>query len=161
MEFIIRQAEPRDAEAATQLALRAKASWGYPPDWLEAWRDELVIRPEYLATHHALVAVVEGDVVGLCVLEARRAGAALEHMWIAPEYQRRGVGRTLVEHALRFAARSGVSRVEVLSDPFAESFYRNLGARVTGSRPAPMPGAPERALPQLEFVLGPDPGGGG
>lgn len=41
----------------------------------------------------------------------------------------------------------------MLSDPFAEAFYLRLGARRVGSVPAPMPGAPERLLPELEFTF--------
>lgn len=42
---------------------------------------------------------------------------------------------------------------ESSSDPFAEPFYLKLGARRIGAVPAPMPGAPGRVLPVLEFNL--------
>lgn len=55
--------------------------------------------------------------------------------------------------ALEAAADGGAVRVTVLFDPFAEAFYQRLGARRVGAVPAPMPQAPERVLPQLEFAL--------
>jgi hypothetical protein len=44
-----------------------------------------------------------------------------------------------------------VFRIE--SDPYAESFYRSLGAERVGLVPAPMPGAPDRTLPLLVLDL--------
>ena len=41
--------------------------------------------------------------------------------------------------------------IAVVSDPNAEEFYVKLGARRVGKVNAPMPGAPERTLPLLEF----------
>ena len=109
--------------------------------------------PEYLSAHAAFVGVHEGRLVGVCVLDATAGAAALEHVWVAPEFHRRGTGRALVEHTLATARTLGVRRVEVQSDPFAEAFYLALGARRVGSVPAPMPGAPARVLPLLEFTM--------
>ncbi len=39
----------------------------------------------------------------------------------------------------------------VASDPGAETFYTRLGARRVGTDPAPMPGAPDRILPVLQW----------
>ncbi len=74
-------------------------------------------------------------------------------MWIAPDHHRRGIGRQLVEQALVAARRRGVSCVRVISDPFAEPFYLQLGARRVGDVAAPMPGAEDRILPLLEFAI--------
>ncbi len=151
MAVEIRLANASEAAALTALAHRAKAHWGYPAEWIAHWQADLTLTPAYLMAHHAFVAVHESRLVGVCVLQRISAGAALEHVWVAPEHQGKGIGRELVAHALARAAELGVSRVEVHSDPFAESFYLRLGARRVGSVPAPMPGAPERMLPRLEF----------
>jgi GNAT superfamily N-acetyltransferase len=147
----IRDAHPSDAPALTQLAHRAKASWGYPPEWLARWTADLTMTPEYLTAHRAFVAVHEGRPAGVCVLDATAEEATIEHLWVAPEVQGRGIGRALVEQALAQARALGVRHVDVESDPFAEPFYLALGARRIGSVPAPMPGDPGRVLPLLEF----------
>jgi len=154
-EIEIRPAVAEDAPVLSRLALRAKASWGYPPAWVEAWRAELTLSAELLRANPSFVASVEGRVAGCCVLEARGDRASLEHLWIAPERQRHGIGRALVRRALEAARRAGCARVEVVSDPHAEPFYLRLGARSLSARPAPMPGAPERTLAVLEFELPP------
>lgn len=155
--FVVRPAVPADATAASALARRAKASQGYPPEWIEQWRDDLTMSRQYLQDHASFVAVSGNEIVGVCVLEARGDDASLEQLWVAPEYQQGGIGRALVERALEAARRAGVRHVEVESDPFAEAFYVRLGARRIGERPAPMPTAPERSLPVLEFMLEPLP----
>jgi ribosomal protein S18 acetylase RimI-like enzyme len=169
-DVTIRPGRPDDAAAASDLAFRAKSSAGYPQEWLALWRDALTIRPDELGTRPSFVAVRGRDIVGICVLETRGHDASLEHLWVAPGLQRHGIGRTLVERVLTLAASAGVRRVEVESDPFAKGFYLRLGARRLGERPAPMPGAPARVLPLLQFTLDasghpadrpPGPAGGG
>jgi ribosomal protein S18 acetylase RimI-like enzyme len=151
MTFAIRVATPEDAPALSHLAQRAKASWGYPAAWLESWRELLTIRPETLRGAMGFVAEAGSEVLGVCVLEARASEWSLEHLWIAPERQRQGIGRRLLQHALEAARRAGATRIGIEADPYAASFYRALGARPDGDVPAPMPGAPDRILPR--FVL--------
>jgi GNAT superfamily N-acetyltransferase len=153
MDIQIRRARPTEAGALSELAFRAKSHWGYPAEWLRQWSADLTLTPEYLSAHVAFVAVRAGIQVGVCVLQLRGDEASLEHVWIAPECHKCGAGRALVARALEAAARVGATRIEVLSDPFAEAFYLKLGARRVRDVPAPMPGAPDRALPLLEFVL--------
>jgi GNAT superfamily N-acetyltransferase len=71
----------------------------------------------------------------------------LEHVWVDPSCHGQGVGRALVEHATNEAR--GV--IAVVADPNAERFYIKLGAVRVGDVNAPMPGAPSRKLPLLEF----------
>jgi len=121
MSLTIRSGSPGDAARTSELALRAKSSVGYPPEWLEQWRDALTITPEYLGRHASVVAEIDREIVGICVLESRGHEGQLEHLWVAPELHRRGIGR----------------------------------ARAVGEEAAPMPGAPDRVLPVLEFVFPP------
>ncbi|MEQ1759266.1 MAG: GNAT family N-acetyltransferase [Vicinamibacterales bacterium] len=155
MSIVYRLGGPLDAEAASRLAQRAKANWGYPSEWLLIWREALTIKAEYLERHWSVVAVDHEALVGICVLEAHHDKAEIGHLWISPEHQRRGIGRTLIHRALRTAQMNGYTQVRVESDPFAEAFYVRLGARRVGSVSAPMPGMDQRELPVLSFA-GPD-----
>ena len=149
----IRKARPEESAQLTQLAHLAKRHWGYPLEWMDLWRDGLTISPDYIDEHDALVAEIDGEIVGVCVLELQGDRGRLEHVWIHPMHQRKRIGQSLVSTALAAAAKAGVAVVDVLSDPYAEAFYARLGARKVGDRPAPMPGATERTLPELEFTL--------
>ncbi len=147
MRIEIRRAVSTDSERATELARLAKAHWGYPAEWLARWRDDLRITAEDIEKHRTFVASVDGRVVGVCQLQEGEIGAMLEHVWVDPVVHGRGVGRALVEHAT--SAAKGV--IAVVADPNAERFYIKLGAKRVGDVAAPMPGAPARKLPLLEF----------
>jgi predicted N-acetyltransferase YhbS len=147
MKIEIRRAGPSDSARATELARTAKAHWGYPAEWLDEWRDDLVVTAEGIERHATFVASVDGEVVGVCQLQQSDDHAMLEHVWVDPLHHGQGVGRALVEHACGQA--HGV--IAIVADPNAEAFYARLGARRVGQVPAPMPGAPQRALPLMEL----------
>ena len=153
--FTIRNAVPAESTALTALALEAKASWGYPAEWLEQWRAELTISADYLRTHAVFVAESAVGTLGVCALEDHGTYGVLEHLWVSPRAQRLGVGRALVRHVLSLASKGAASakRVRVVSDPHAAGFYRAMGAHEVGAEPAPMPGAQERVLPIMEFTM--------
>jgi predicted N-acetyltransferase YhbS len=149
----IRRARPDEADALTALARRAKGSWGYPPDWMAAWQDELTITPEYVTVHHVFVAEELEHPSGMAAIEIAGRIGTLEHVWVEPDLQGTGIGRALVQHALQAVGREGCSRVKVASDPGAGAFYQKLGATPAGRFKAPMPGAAERFLPVFEFTV--------
>lgn len=155
MSFSLRPAAPGDAPGLTDLALRSKAHWGYSPEWLTAWRQQLTIEAGYLAEHRVLVAEHTGALVGMCALEDRGSWWVLEHLWVDPASMGLGVGRTLVKQALALARSVRPGRVLVEADPHAAGFYSRLGAHQIGVAPGAMPGAPDRVLPVFEFILGP------
>ena len=148
----LRSAVPGDAEAASVVALSAKAHWGYPAHWLERWRPELTITPEYIAHHRVVVAVAADVIIGFHALEQRGARWSLAHLWVAPEWHGRGIGRLLLGDALAAIRRIRPGVLEVESDPHAAPFYERCGARRIGSVPAGMPEDPSRTLPLLEFA---------
>jgi N-acetylglutamate synthase-like GNAT family acetyltransferase len=149
---LIRRATADDTDALTDLAHRAKAHWNYPPSWMRQWDAQLTILPGYLEMHDVWVADRDGGIVGMCALEDRGDRWNLEHVWVEPAVHRQGIGRALVEHALREAWGRRRDLVELLADPFATGFYERLGARHSGDVPAPMPGAKDRTLPRYEFL---------
>lgn len=147
MRIEIRRATSSDSDRATDLARRAKAHWGYPAEWLAVWDGELAITAADIDQHRTFVASLDGEVVGVCQLQEGERGAMLENVWVDPPCHGRGIGRALVEHALA----EGHGLIAVVADPNAEEFYVKLGARRVGEISAPMPGAPARTLPLMEF----------
>ncbi len=147
MKIEIRRATTDDSVRATELARTAKAHWGYPAEWLDAWQDDLTVTAVMIDRHTTFVASLEGEVVGVCQLQQSDDHTMLEHVWVDPGCHGRGVGRALVEHA-RANARGVIA---IVADPNAEMFYVKLGARRVGQVAAPMPGAPDRALPLMEL----------
>jgi len=138
----------------TALCRAAKAHWGYPPEWMEAWADVLRITPGTLAREEVFVAVRAEDSADRMGFFSLRRGDDrwwLEHFWIAPSHLRRGCGRGLFGAAANVARNLGVRRLEIKSDPHAEGFYLRMGARRVGEERYLLLGQHPRELPLLVF----------
>ena len=104
--MIIVRAKPEDAETLTQIAHAAKRHWGYPENWIAAWRDILTMRPEFVAASVAFIAIDDdARPVGFYILTTQDDGIHLDHLWIVPAAMRRGIGKALFEHATAEARR--------------------------------------------------------
>ncbi|MCK6554505.1 arsenic resistance N-acetyltransferase ArsN2 [Candidatus Binatia bacterium] len=81
-----------------------------------------------LAAHfaRALVARVDGEVVGCVALEVYGRAALLRSLAVVSAWRRRGLGQALAGAALAAAQAAGVTRVYLLTDT-AEGFFNRLG----------------------------------
>ena len=143
----IRRALKSEARLLSDLALKSKAHWGYPADVLERWRTELTISPREISAHPTFVATIGEEVAGFYSLLPSAGPWDMKHFWVSPEYMNRGVGRSLLAHAVATARARGASKVDIDADPNAEGFYVRCGALRTGEVSAPIPGQPARVRP--------------
>lgn len=129
MSISLRAARQDEADLLTEIACRSKAHWGYRPDQIAAWRPAfLTVTADYIARHSPVVAVDdEYGVVAFAGLERGAQGAALDHLWVLPEFMGRGIGSRLFRHIAGLA-----SDFTFTSDPYADGFYLKLGARIIG-----------------------------
>jgi GNAT superfamily N-acetyltransferase len=74
----------------------------------------------------------------------------LEHCWVLPAYIGRGIGARLVEHAAATCRAASATTLRIAADPFAEGFYRRMGARPAGTVPSTPRG---RTLPLLRLAV--------
>lgn len=84
--------------------------------------------------------------MGFYALTGRAPVIELEHCWVVPARIGRGVGARLVAHAAATCRAAGATMLRIASDPFAEGFYRRMGARRVGVVPSTPRG---RTLPLL------------
>jgi GNAT superfamily N-acetyltransferase len=148
----LRGADPDEAGALSDLALRSKGWWGYDEEFLASCRDELTLGSEALL--RAVVATVGPAAAGFHLLTADPAdpGAGeLEMLFVDPPFIGTGVGRVLFDDAWTRAVRSGWGRLRIESDPYAEAFYLRMGAVQVGERPSAS--VPGRSLRVLEVTL--------
>lgn len=139
----LRPGQPADAPRLSAIAAAAKAHWGYPAEWLAAWRAQLTIEPTLLAAAWVRVAERAGVPVGFIVIDDGAGGCEIIHLWVLPTAMGQGVGRALVAAAVEHARGRPI---EVEADPHAAPFYERVGFVLRGRVPAPMPGAADRAL---------------
>jgi GNAT superfamily N-acetyltransferase len=144
------RARSDDADALTAIAHAAKRHWGYPENWIAAWRDTLTMRPEFITTNVAYIAVENERPVGFYVLTQEPDGPHLDHLWILPSSMGRGIGRALFEHAATEVNRLGFRSMKIEADPNAEGFYKRMGAIRIGTSTSETCGE-RRELPLLEY----------
>ncbi|MFN8822688.1 MAG: GNAT family N-acetyltransferase [Betaproteobacteria bacterium] len=148
-----RAARQDEADALTEIVMSAKASWGYAPDQLEAWRPSLAVTRSQIQRQPVFVAEVARRTVGFYSLRVTADGCELDNCWIVPGQMRRGYGRALLAHAVDSARARGAAAIRIDADPNAEPFYLACGAITVGRLPAPIPGLPSRCRPQMRLPL--------
>jgi N-acetylglutamate synthase-like GNAT family acetyltransferase len=148
----IRRATPDESGQFTALAHAAKRHWNYPPEWIDSWKSDLTLTPEFITNNEVFVAIADDAIVGCCALVISEGLAELEHMWIYPEQMGKGVGRALFEYTKRRALDLGHSELVLSADPNAEGFYERMGAKRIGEIPADMFGQ-SRVLPKMRVQL--------
>ncbi|MCB9761828.1 MAG: GNAT family N-acetyltransferase [Alphaproteobacteria bacterium] len=152
MPLLLRDARPDEAPALSDLAMRAKAFWGYDDAFMEACRAELTLRPADIDAKPVVVAEADGALLGFYALgRVDDATTELDDLFVEPGAIGQGVGRRLMAHAVEAARRAGYARLRIEADPFAEGFYQRMGARRVGE--APSQSIPGRMLPLLLLDL--------
>ena len=147
----LRRGLPEDVAAFDDIALAAKAHWGYTPQQLEAWRGDLRVKPESLSAAPVCVAEEEGHPLGFVQIATDRHPWEVEALWVHPTHMGKGVGKALLDWATQFAAAGGQVELAIDADPNAEGFYMARGARQVGVVAAPIAGNPARVRPQLRL----------
>ena len=152
MNIQIRHADPDEGETLTAIAHAAKRHWDYPESWIEQWRADLTITPEFITNNEVFVATINDQIAGCCALVLTDSLAEIEHMWIKPESMGGGVGRALFAFAKARAKERGATVLELSADPNAEGFYERMGASTVGEVAADMDGQ-ARVLPRMRIEL--------
>jgi GNAT superfamily N-acetyltransferase len=146
MTIVVRRAEPAEADALapvlTALCRRSKAHWGYPPELLVRWADDLRIEPADIIRDQVLVATdsdaADGDaaIAGFARVVERADHAQLADLWVEPTSMGTGVGRSLWSAAVNVARTLPSDELRFAADPNAEPFYERMGARRIGDLPS-------------------------
>lgn len=137
---VIRRAAAADAEALSALIERTVVA-SNAPDY-EAAAIELLMKfatpagvVERMAGRDCFVAVEAGQVVGTISL----GGDRLHQMFVAPERQKGGLGRRLVEYLEGHARAVGIGELRLHSSLTARGFYERLGYRMIECQPHDVP----------------------
>jgi GNAT superfamily N-acetyltransferase len=144
---VLRPADPGEAGILTEIALGAKAYWGYDADFMAACREELTFGPAEVRPRRMVVAESGGHLLGFYSLDGEPPDGELGNLWVRPDSIGTGLGRRLWRHALDTARAAGFSSLHIGSDPNAEGFYLAMGATRTGGTPSGS--IPGRVLPLL------------
>ena len=158
---LIRKADPGEHTLLTTIAFQAKCHWKYPQEYYEIWKDELTITEAYIRQNIVYVAEISGTVAGFYSIvdndEDFHSGEVfvpkgfwLEHLFIMPEYHNRGIGQSMMKHAVKIAREKGIESLLIFADPFAKGFYDKIGARYLHDSKSSIPG---RMIPVYELKI--------
>ena len=126
--MIVRAGTDADFARLREIAVDAKAHWGYDRAQVEEWGRSGGFEPERLRALEVYVAEADGEPVGWASLIPRGAVCWLEDLWIDPPWIGRGVGRLLFEGVAARARELGARRLEWEAEPNATGFYERMGA---------------------------------
>ncbi|MEA5114938.1 MAG: GNAT family N-acetyltransferase [Geobacteraceae bacterium] len=161
-ELKIRHAKATDSTILTDISLRAKKYWNYPDEYMERWKDELTITPEYIENNTVFVGELEDKIVGFySLIEIHHAleirsiliekGTWLDHMFILPRYMGKGIGTKFTTHMKAYLSEKRVDKVLIFVDPYAKGFYEKVGAKFRRESDSSIPG---RKIPVYEIKIG-------
>jgi maltose O-acetyltransferase len=161
MTIEIRPARAEDDELLTRIAFSAKRSWNYPEEYFSVWEKELTITKEYISRHEVFVACsnekpvafyslvsVSDDFMAGNVLVKK--GYWMDHLFVLPQYQKRGIGKKLMEHALNYCHENWYDHLKIFVDPNAVGFYKKMGASFIEDSPSSIPG---RTIPVYGYTF--------
>ena len=145
----ILRATPEDIPQLKEVAVAAKAHWGYPAEWMVRWAEWLKLSPAFIEKYEVYKLEEGGQMLGWCALVINGEHAHLEDLWVRPDRIGTGLGRILFECAVARARAGGATRLELEADPHAAGFYQHMGMVITGERKAEL----DRTIPMMEMAL--------
>lgn len=158
---IIRAASQEEADALTKIAFAAKRSWNYPEAYFEIWKTELTITESYIQQNivylaeyedtpvafYSIVTIPEDTIINGIEVDK---GFWLDHLFVDPSWQHKGIGTALLQHALDYCSENWMEELKAFSDPFATQFYEKMGAHLLRHAPSSIEG---RTLPVYSFTI--------
>lgn len=144
----IEKALPTDAKTLTELTMRSKAHWGYPPEQILAWKEELTITPTYISQNKVFKLSKASEIIGFYTYKPiTRRILKLNFLFVEPAYIGQGHGSVLLSDFMCRIEPSNYQKVILDADPNAEAFYKKHGFKVVGKLPSSIK---DRFLPIME-----------
>ena len=147
----IEKAQIADSAILTDITYKGKAFWGYSPEQLEKWKNELTISPEYIEKHEAYKLLIGEEIVGYySFLKMDDGTIKLDDIFLLPEYIGKGYGKILMLDCIEKSKLLFAKRIILDAEPNAEGFYQHFGFETYNRLESSIKG---RLLPQMELYL--------
>jgi GNAT superfamily N-acetyltransferase len=126
---VIRPARADEGGRLREIAIAAKAHWGYELDRVQEWAAQGDFTAEGLRAKEFYVAEEGGRAVAFASLIPQGDVCILDDLWVEPEAMGGGVGTELFRFAAERAADLGARSLEWEAEPNAVGFYERMGGR--------------------------------
>jgi putative acetyltransferase len=131
--MMIRKANPADKQAiwcVRTRGIRESCKSHYAPEEIDAWSSSSMPEnfEDVITSKDFLVADEQNLMVGFGFLD--RATARIEAVFVSPDFQRKGIGRQLLDALEMIAREAGLQALSLSSTLNAVEFYKSAGYRV-------------------------------
>ena len=130
LQYTIRRAARKDIPALInvfQASVRHTAGGSYTPEQAEAWAS-LGTSARFLELFDSGLYFFIAESDSCCVVFTSVSGQGFLHsLFIAPEFQRKGVANALLKKAVHWAKENGAESITTESSVTARSFFSGLG----------------------------------
>jgi GNAT superfamily N-acetyltransferase len=126
---VIRPARPDEGERLREIAIAAKAHWGYPLDQVRDWAAQGDFTAAGLRAKEFYVAETDGRPVAFASLIPQGEVCVLDDLWVDPDAMGGGIGTQLFRFAAERARELGARMLEWEAEPHAVGFYKRMGGR--------------------------------
>ena len=159
----IEKADRNADSELSRISFAAKSHWKYPTEYMDIWKNELTITKEYIDQHIVRCLSIDGKIVGfysIVFLEKEmefgkikmERGFWLDHMFILPEYHKRGIGRLFFEDINSIVVKLGIEdQILAFVDPNAAGFYEKMGCELVRISESSIP---NRSIPVYKYRIG-------
>jgi GNAT superfamily N-acetyltransferase len=128
----IRRANPCEAEALTELAIRSEAYWSYDSEYMESFKAVYAVTGEFIKDNSTFVLEQDGQLIGFYGILKEKLQVSLEYFFIKPEYIGQGYGKLLWKHVVDYCKSVPIHEFSIVTSPQAKEFYSKMGAVCTG-----------------------------
>ena len=122
----LKKATLNDIPELNKISLASKRYWKYPEEWIERWKEDLKIKPEFFEKGAVFKIGLPNKIFGFCVILKHENQYEIEHLWVLPEFIGKGYGKKLLTESIKKTVKKD-AEIIVTADPNAEAFYISRG----------------------------------
>ncbi|KLN60460.1 hypothetical protein WH96_12090 [Kiloniella spongiae] len=141
-----------DLPLLPSIALRSKSHWDYPQDFLDKCKTffEAEYTEEYLKKSYTFLFLQSDEIIGMGSLLWNDI-PMIDSFWLLPENIGKGYGKQAFDLLIKEARKLGWPNLTIISDTYAEGFYKTMGAKRVGEVPSEVQ---DKMLPKMFIDLG-------
>ncbi|WP_323756386.1 GNAT family N-acetyltransferase [Roseivirga sp.] len=127
------QAQIEDIDELNLISFTSKQHWGYPEEWMELWKEDLLLTETDFEIQQIYKLVLEGKIIGFCAIQELTEAYDVTNLWIEPAHIGLGFGKMLLSFCIEKAVKND-KPIIVEADPNTEAFYANQGFVTYGQK---------------------------
>lgn len=143
------KAQIEEIDILNRISFASKQHWGYPEEWMELWKEDLLLTERDFEVQQIYKLVLEKMIIGFCAIQELPEVYDVTNLWIEPTQIGKGFGKLLLSFCIEKVVRND-KPIIVEADPNAEAFYASQGFVTYGQKESLPKG---RFLPVMKKTL--------